>query len=132
MVIWYISKDYYRLLISGVVMYELLEGAVPYYEIADAKSVVDHVCSGNVLEKPTHIETPDNIYNLMLECFTMDPEDRPDFKTIFTTLKQILSEIPDQKQEDLMTKEIEFLNLSDIYLRSPQSDYLTSPERVSP
>lgn len=45
---------------KGVVLYEMLEGSVPYYEISSNEEVIDRVCGGLRLARPTKIETPGN------------------------------------------------------------------------
>lgn len=54
------------------------------------KEVIDEVCEkGYRLPKPTIIEMPDSIYELMQQMWSLDPDKRPQFDKICTELRQI-------------------------------------------
>lgn len=59
----------------GVVLWEIFSyGAQPYYSLSN-EEVVDYVRSGEVLKHPSG--TPTEIYDLMVDCWATDPDDRP-------------------------------------------------------
>lgn len=59
----------------GVVLWEIFSyGAQPYYSLSN-EEVVDHVRRGEVLKHPPG--TPTEIYDLMVDCWATDPDDRP-------------------------------------------------------
>jgi len=78
----------------GVVLWEIFSyGQIPYPELSN-KQAKDQVVSGVVLSKPD--DCPDEIYNLMKKCWKKDPNERPNFFELQTTLanKEISSETP--------------------------------------
>ena len=59
----------------GVVLWEIFSyGAQPYFAFSN-EEVVDYVRSGEVLKCPPG--TPTEIYDLMVDCWVTDPDDRP-------------------------------------------------------
>lgn len=54
------------------------------------KEVIDEVCEkGYRLPKPTIIQMPDDIYELMQQMWSLDPDKRPQFDKICTELRKI-------------------------------------------
>ena len=59
----------------GVVMWEIFSlGIQPYFSMTN-EEVVQHVRNGNVLSCPD--ECPKDIYDLILDCWVMEPSERP-------------------------------------------------------
>lgn len=59
----------------GVVLWEIYSfGMQPYYSLSN-EEVVQHVRDGNVMTCPEGC--PQEIYDLMLDCWAMNPDDRP-------------------------------------------------------
>ena len=59
----------------GVVLWEVFShGAQPYFSLSN-EEVVEYVRNGNVLKHPAG--TPTEIYDLMVDCWATNPEDRP-------------------------------------------------------
>ena len=59
----------------GVVLWEVFSfGVQPYYSLSN-EEVVQHVRDGNVMTRPEGC--PQEIYDLMLDCWAMSSEDRP-------------------------------------------------------
>ena len=59
----------------GVVLWEIFSfGAQPYFGFSN-EEVVDYVRSGEVLKQP--LGAPTEIYDLMVDCWAMEPDDRP-------------------------------------------------------
>lgn len=67
----------------GILLYELITyGAVPYSGMQN-REVIEQVERGYRMPKPTNIECPDTVFELMLHCWEQDPEKRPTFEYIF-------------------------------------------------
>ncbi|KAK4324510.1 hypothetical protein Pmani_004856 [Petrolisthes manimaculis] len=68
----------------GVLMWEVFNcGKMPYGRMKNAE-VVDMVQSGRLLEKPRYC--PDEIYNVMRQCWIHPAEQRPSFSEILRSL----------------------------------------------
>src|SRR4051812_36060394 len=106
-------------------MYEILEAALPFFEITSNKTLVSEICKGLKLGRPTKVETPDSIFNLMTKCCSTDPSERPDFQQIFERIKEILTEVqgvqPQEIEEPLGQGEASmgYTSLHDAYSMSP-------------
>ena len=70
----------------GVVLWEIFSyGAQPYYSLSN-EEVVDHVRRGEVLKHPPG--TPTEIYDLMVDCWATDPDDRPTASELHVGLRR--------------------------------------------
>jgi hypothetical protein len=64
----------------GVVLWEMFSFAEkPYGDLSNAE-VIQYVLQGSILSQPQ--KCPDEIYELMKQCWKMDPNDRPDFSQV--------------------------------------------------
>eukprot|EP01117_Protostelium_nocturnum_P010609 TRINITY_DN3814_c0_g2_i1.p1 TRINITY_DN3814_c0_g2~~TRINITY_DN3814_c0_g2_i1.p1 ORF type:complete len:919 (+),score=281.95 TRINITY_DN3814_c0_g2_i1:88-2844(+) len=74
----------------GVVMWEVLEvGDIPYAEF-DNQTIIRKVCEEKYrLHKPTQVYCPDNLYELMVECWREKFEERPNFADLSKRLNII-------------------------------------------
>ncbi|PRP83203.1 ephrin type-A receptor 3 [Planoprotostelium fungivorum] len=81
----------------GVVMWEILEaGDIPYSEF-DNTTIVHKVCEeGWRLPKPLQVYCPDELYELMLECWR-EADKRPTFSQLSERLAQITATDIDMK-----------------------------------
>ncbi|KAK3804123.1 hypothetical protein RRG08_047200 [Elysia crispata] len=68
----------------GVVMWEVLTRGVEPYPNVDAGNVVVQVQAGNRLPKPKHC--PIDIHTLMASCWAADPNERPRFADLVSSL----------------------------------------------
>lgn len=79
-----------------------MEQSLPYPEMLKNKEVMDFVLGGGRLEKPTGC--PDDLFKLMLHCWTENPELRPTFATILekvlsmSTKEEIITDEDNEKQ----------------------------------
>uniref|UniRef100_A0A914DQZ0 Protein kinase domain-containing protein n=1 Tax=Acrobeloides nanus TaxID=290746 RepID=A0A914DQZ0_9BILA len=72
----------------GIVLYELFSlGEVPYSTIEN-RHLLDFLESGERLSKP--IYCPEEIYQVMLKCWRLQPEERPSFREICPIFIRIL------------------------------------------
>ena len=70
----------------GVVLWELFSyGIQPYYSMSN-EQVIAHVREGNVMSCPDGC--PGEIYDLMVDCWNMDPAQRPTAADIHVALKR--------------------------------------------
>ena len=68
----------------GVVLWEVFSyGAQPYFSLSN-EEVVEYVRNGNVLKHPPG--TPTEIYNLMVDCWATNPDDRPTASELYVGL----------------------------------------------
>ncbi|XP_070576289.1 tyrosine-protein kinase receptor Tie-1-like [Ptychodera flava] len=51
------------------------------------KEIAEHIKCGQRMEKPTHCT--DEIYSLMLRCWTQSPGNRPTFPEILSEIRRI-------------------------------------------
>jgi abelson tyrosine-protein kinase 1 len=74
----------------GVCLWEILSsGMEPFPDMTNSQ-VVHAVCKQNLrLEKPN--SCPETLYELMCECWHVDPEKRPTFKEVYTRLQAVYS-----------------------------------------
>jgi len=71
-------------------MWEIAEGAVPYYELTTHTEVINYVCQQNKrLPKPTKVELHEELLKIMNDCWATDPADRPTFEVIHKRLADL-------------------------------------------
>ena len=70
----------------GVVMWEIFSfGIQPYFSMTN-EEVVQHVRNGNVMSCPERC--PEDIYDLILDCWAMEPSERPTAGEVFAGLQR--------------------------------------------
>ena len=74
-------------------MYE--HGKTPYPGTL-TENIVNFVLRGGRMDRPS--ECPESIYNMMLQCWQIDPKDRPRFNSIVQVIENI-SDIGDATAE---------------------------------
>ncbi len=68
-------------------MWEIFnDGIIPYPGMSN-KEVITYVLDGHQLEKPS--KCPQEVYELMLKCWQIEPNQRPSFVDLNHSLKQI-------------------------------------------
>ncbi|CAH3170951.1 unnamed protein product, partial [Porites lobata] len=71
----------------GVVLYEILTvGGSPYPDI-NARKIAQKLQEGYRMPKPRHVEI--KLYQIMLDCWRENPEDRPTFERLRNTMKEM-------------------------------------------
>jgi hypothetical protein len=70
-------------------MYEMLEVAVPYYEIVSTNEVVQSVLNGVQLKRPTKNPPSDELWTIMQSCWN-EAEERPTFEQIHNQLTPLI------------------------------------------
>jgi len=104
----------------GVAMWEIIEQKKPYNDLLSNQEVMEQVCKGAKLPRPTRIAIPDAFWELILTCFAYEPRDRPFFQQLCKSLAD-LAEEPNLKEANLMVN-------PDEYLKTPASkEYQVTP-----
>ncbi|XP_077993212.1 hepatocyte growth factor receptor-like [Glandiceps talaboti] len=72
----------------GVLLWEVMtRGEIPYSGV-DSWEILRYLDTGQRLSQPHYVS--DDIYGIMLQCWSDDPDQRPDFSTLVIELKQLL------------------------------------------
>ncbi|XP_027052583.1 angiopoietin-1 receptor-like, partial [Pocillopora damicornis] len=101
----------------GVLLWELCTmGGIPYPGIRN-RELLRLLKSGYRMEKPAICS--DELYELMLDCWRVDPEERPSFKQLITRI------------EEMMTRDTPYFDLNEDY-ESVASNTETTPETDQP
>ncbi|KAK5863959.1 hypothetical protein PBY51_000940 [Eleginops maclovinus] len=75
----------------GVLLYEIITyGGAPYPAFSNQESY-QQVTNGYRLPAPSNC--PDMLYKIMLQCWSFEPDDRPDFKTVKSKLDSSFYEL---------------------------------------
>ena len=104
----------------GVTIWEIIERKVPYSELSTS-AVADAVNKGKRLARPTQIDIPDSLWELVQSCWHENIQLRPSFDQICATLKQIDIQLNPQPSEE---KELEHAEV-------PQAAVSSSEAQVS-
>lgn len=86
----------------GVVAWEILERIIPYPDMSNQEVIEAVFTHGYRLPRPTKIQFPEELYALMLRCWSIDPAGRPKFPQIYEELKKIESTIKFYKPTNIL------------------------------
>ncbi|XP_013100900.2 vascular endothelial growth factor receptor 1 isoform X5 [Stomoxys calcitrans] len=115
----------------GIVMWELFSLAkVPYPEIDANQSLYLKLKDGYRMEKPPYAN--DDLYDIMLECWSTNPERRPLFNVLKERFALMLGEEIASHYVDLNEP---YLRVNTEYMKRNQTDYLAlmgSPDEMAP
>ena len=97
----------------GVVLWEVFSfGVQPYYSLSN-EEVVQHVRDGNVMTRPEGC--PQEIYDLMLDCWAMSTEDRPTAGEIHSGLMRWTPDLSASlQQQQQQVKHTNYQNMATI------------------
>ena len=76
----------------GIVLWEILEGKMPYYDLLNNAEVIELVCNQHKTPaRPTkRYPYPDDLYDVILmSCWKEDPSLRPTFDELFVMLDDL-------------------------------------------
>ncbi|PRP88137.1 tyrosine-protein kinase Fer-like isoform 2 [Planoprotostelium fungivorum] len=75
----------------GVLAWEIFSlGQVPYFELTANQDVIKYVINDRkILSKPERC--PEDIYNVLVKCWSYEPSDRPNFKQLHTMMSGLYS-----------------------------------------
>ncbi|XP_061389620.1 platelet-derived growth factor receptor alpha, partial [Musca vetustissima] len=115
----------------GIVLWELFSLAkVPYPEIDANQSLYLKLKDGYRMEKPPYAN--DDLYDIMLECWSTNPERRPLFNVLKERFGHMLGEEVASHYMDLNEP---YLRVNTEYMKRNQTDYLAlmgSPDEMAP
>lgn len=78
----------------GILLHEIFTGDVPF-DGCDFYDVRRRVCAGDRPRVPT-LDVPEEIQDMMVQCWDMRPERRPDFSEVLAVLHKLLERLPKQ------------------------------------
>ncbi|XP_050544021.1 vascular endothelial growth factor receptor 1 isoform X2 [Daktulosphaira vitifoliae] len=103
----------------GIVLWEIFSLAVtPYPKIQQFEVLFNKLVEGYRMEQPEYANS--DIYNIMLDCWKMNPLARPSFNNLAQRLGDLLED----------STKSHYMNLNEVYLRmntegAPSTDYLS-------
>ena len=112
----------------GVVLWEIFSfGVQPYYGRSN-EEVVQYVRDGSVLEPP--LNCPQEIYDLMVDCWAMDPSERPTSDELYVGLRRWTPEMSATLL--VQTRQPNYQNMSTIleYARRSLDGSATKPNGI--
>lgn len=99
----------------------LLNITEPYSEIEEAAAVGDAVTAGHRMACP--INCPDKLYQLMLQCWDLEPTSRPSFTQIFQQLVAIQTQLSLQPSSPLTSSRTSSPASSPLLSRTQSQSY---------
>lgn len=72
----------------GITMWEVLTGDIPYAGLTPLQAAIGVVQRGLRPETPPYI--PEVLANLMQRCWNKDPQERPEFSEVLSTLENMV------------------------------------------
>lgn len=112
----------------GVVMWELFTRAKKPYEGIGNNTILSYLESGNRLPRP--LDVHELIFNITLQCWVREPNERPSFQNLATELKNVLT-LFDKKQasainQDLVQEAQQFDEIPRNFCEPNMNEYLYS------
>jgi len=104
----------------GVVIWEILEWKKPYHQVQLNQDVMRMVCSEKEnlrLERPSRIEIPDELWEIMQSCWLANPNKRPTFQDLYRQLGELEIAMGKEVTSSFLTPHVSGGQLN--YLRSP-------------
>ncbi|KAK8898273.1 hypothetical protein M9Y10_000551 [Tritrichomonas musculus] len=98
----------------GIIMFQLLTGCTPYKEIIDFKDFNRDdftTCVTNGLRPPFIAPIKESLKNLIIQCWSSNPDDRPTFQEIYTKLTHIPKK--DEQDENYLLDDINLKKVRD-------------------
>jgi len=100
----------------GVVVWEILEWEKPYHEIGSNNDVMRKVCNDGLrLGRPSRIEIPDRLWEIMQMCWHSDAKQRPTFQDLYKLLLELENTLGKQPTPLVLVSQGQVYN----YARSP-------------
>lgn len=108
----------------GIVLWEIFSfGVQPYYSLSN-EEVVQHVRDGNVMNCPENC--PQEIYDLMLDCWAMEPNDRPTAGELHTGLRRWTPDLSASLQlQQQPQKKTDYQNMATVREYAMQTSTMT-------
>jgi serine/threonine protein kinase len=114
----------------GIIMYEVVSGLPPYYDVSHDKNLAIKICQG--LRPRFNIKVPKLLVNLIKKCLDANPLNRPTAEEIGKILDEWWYKFDDQIELQKQIKEAEEINssLPTSSIPSTSLSYETHPEAV--
>jgi len=93
--------------ISNLTLLQVLTGSIPYSGCDDA-AALSNIRAGNIPERPSE-GIPDPIWQLLEECWSMDPQKRPPAADFYTALSEFRSVRPGKLKFEVQRIKISFI-----------------------
>ncbi|XP_077487862.1 hepatocyte growth factor receptor-like isoform X3 [Amblyomma americanum] len=98
----------------GVLLWELMtRGVTPYPEV-DNWDIVNFLKQGRRMQQPSYC--PDELYDIMLQCWQDDPKRRPSFAMLVTDVSNVITSLEKKRRN-------EKVGLNVTYVNCPRSGY---------
>ncbi|XP_075553639.1 hepatocyte growth factor receptor-like [Dermacentor variabilis] len=92
----------------GVLLWELItRGVTPYSEV-DNWDIVDFLKQGRRMKQPSFC--PDELYDIMLQCWQEDPKKRPSFAKLATEIPNLVTRLEKKKRNKRLGLNVTYIN----------------------
>ncbi|XP_064608556.1 hepatocyte growth factor receptor-like [Liolophura sinensis] len=105
----------------GVVLWELMTRGVNPYPEVDNWDVIRYLRAGRRMPQPTYC--PDALYQIMLNCWTTEPESRPKFEELTSQIREMVAVLEQNIQQGRVRT-----NISNTYINVNNVDYHYTPK----
>lgn len=111
----------------GVVVWEMIQKAIPYTDIISNLRVVQMVCNEKEhLSRPTRMEIPDELWSIMESTWRFEPSERPSFEELYQQLQNLCDLLlPKDKVSEVPAQQVIFNEATLEYSKmdNDQTDY---------
>ncbi|RHZ60342.1 hypothetical protein Glove_355g49 [Diversispora epigaea] len=94
----------------AMIMFEILTGIPPFYDIPHDKDLALKICNGYRPEIPSHIAIPQLLVDIMKRCWDAKPERRPTIKELGVDFLNYTKYVKNEIKESEIYKQIEECN----------------------
>lgn len=92
----------------GVLLWELMtRGVTPYPEV-DNWDIVNFLKQGRRMQQPSYC--PDELYDIMLQCWQDDPKRRPSFAQLVTDVSNVITSLERKKRNRRVSLNVTYVN----------------------
>lgn len=92
----------------GVLLWELMtRGVTPYPEV-DNWDIVNFLKQGRRMQQPSYC--PDELYDIMLQCWQDDPKRRPSFAQLVTDVSNVITSLEKKKRNRRVSLNVTYVN----------------------
>ncbi|KAI1294773.1 Hepatocyte growth factor receptor [Halotydeus destructor] len=97
----------------GVTIWEVItRGEFPYHLVANWQ-MLQYLKEDFRLQQPEYC--PDPLYDIMLQCWSMNPDDRPTFSELVTKVQDVVMQLKDEAKQRRVSRNITYVNLNQQY-----------------
>nr|XP_054922639.1 hepatocyte growth factor receptor-like [Dermacentor andersoni] len=92
----------------GVLLWELITRGVTPYSDVDNWDIVDFLKQGRRMKQPSFC--PDELYDIMLQCWQEDPKKRPSFAKLATEIPNLVIRLEKKKRNKRLGLNVTYIN----------------------